>query len=93
MFLIGAFFIMALYYLCIFFMRMEGISSLYFSLLCLIAISINIISGDFVINKIFPWAGYHGIVAIDFSAKAWAPVILIFLVGELFPEQASKEAQ
>ena len=91
MFLVGAFFIMALYYLCIFFMRMEGISSLYFALLCLIAISIKIIYGDYIINEILPWAGYHGIVAIDFIATIWASVILVLLIGELFPEQTSKK--
>ncbi|MFZ5600759.1 MAG: ATP-binding protein [Bacillota bacterium] len=91
MFLVGAFFIMALYYLCVFFMRMEGISSLYFSLLCLIAISITSIYGDFIINKILPWAGYHGIVAIDYTAMTWAPIFLVFLIGELFPEQTSKK--
>ena len=91
MFLVGAFFIMTLYYLCIFFMRMEGISSLYFSLLCLIAISIKIIYGDYIINEILPWAGYNGIVAIDFIATVWASVILVLLVGELFPEQTSKK--
>lgn len=91
MFLVGAFFIMTLYYLCIFFMRMEGISSLYFSLLCVIAISIKIIYGDYIINEILPWVGYHGIVAIDFIATVWASVILVLLVGELFPEQTSKK--
>lgn len=38
-----------------------------------------------------PWAGYHGIVAIDFIATVWASVILVLLVGELFPEQTSKK--
>jgi signal transduction histidine kinase len=91
MFLVGTFFIMALYYLCIFLMWRESTGSLYFALLCLIAISITMIYGDFVINKILPWAGYHGIVAIDFIATIWASVILVFLIGELFPEQTSKK--
>ncbi|ATW25034.1 ATP-binding protein [Candidatus Formimonas warabiya] len=89
MFLVGAFLIMAIFYLCIFFMRKEGMSSLYFTLLCLIAISMTIIYGDYVINRILPWAGYHVIVAIDYVVTTWAPIALVFLMGELFPEQTA----
>ena len=89
LFLVGAFLIMALYYLCIFFMLKEGRSSLYFALLCLIAISMTVIYGDFVIKGIVPLAGYHVIVAIDYAATTWAPIVLVFLMGELFPEQVS----
>jgi len=89
MFLVGAFLIMAIYYLCIFFMRKEGMSSLYFTLLCLIAICMTIIYGDYVINRIFPWAGYRVIVAVDYAVTTWAPIVLVYLMGELFPEQTS----
>ncbi len=91
MFLVGAFLIMALYYLCIFFMRKESRSSFYFALLCLIAIIMTIIYGDFIINRIFPLAGYHVIVGIDYVVTTWAPIVLVFLIGELFPEQTSRK--
>lgn len=91
--LVGAFLIMALYYLCIYYMRREGISSLYFALLCLLAICLTIIYGDHVINRIFPWAGYSIIVAIDYVATTWAPICLVFLIGELFPEQTSPKVK
>lgn len=91
LFLVGAFLIMALYYLCIFFMRKEDKSNLYFVLLCLIAIGRTIIYGDYIINMIFPWDTYHVIVAIDYNAIIWAPVVLAFLVGELFPGQTSRK--
>ncbi len=91
MFLVGAFLIMALYYLCIFFMRRDSMSSFYFALLCLIAIIMTIVYGDFVINRIFPWAGYHVIVAIEYLVTTWAPIVLIFLIGEFFPKQVSRK--
>ncbi|PKM49302.1 MAG: histidine kinase [Firmicutes bacterium HGW-Firmicutes-7] len=87
LFLIGAFLIMALYYLCIFFMRKEDRSSLYFVLLCLIAIGRTVIYGDYIINSIFPWGGYHLIVVIDYITLVWFPVVLVLLIGELFREQ------
>lgn len=90
LFLIGAFLIMALYYFSIFFMRKEDKSNLYVVLLCLIAIGRTIIYGDYIINKIFPWIGYHVIVTIDYVTLAWFPVVFILLIGELFPEQTSK---
>lgn len=89
MFLIGAFFIMALYYFSIFFMRREDKSSLYFVLLCLIAIARTAIYGDYSISRIFPWVGYHTIVAIDYITVVWFPVVFVFLIGELFPDQTS----
>lgn len=91
MFLLGAFLIMALYYLSIFFMRREDKSSLYFVFLCLIAIGRTAIYGDYSISKIFPWAGYHIIVMIDYFTLYWSSVALAFLIGELFPEHTSRK--
>lgn len=89
LFLIGAFLIMALYYLCIFFMRKEDKGSLYFVLLCLIAIGRTVIYGDYIINRILPWAGYPVIVALDYITLVWFPVTFLSLIRELFPEQTS----
>lgn len=91
LFLVGAFLIMALYYLCIFFMRKEDKSSLYFVLLCLVGIGRTAIYGDYIINRILPWAGYSVIVAIDYVTLLWFPVVLILLIGELFAEQISQK--
>lgn len=93
LFLIGAFLIMALYYLCIFFMRKEDRSSLYFVLLCLIAIGRTAIYGDYIINRILPGNGYHIIVAIDYVTLVWFPVVLVLLIGELFREQTLRKVQ
>ncbi len=91
MFLTGAFIIMALYYFCIYIMRKEDTSSLYFVLLCLIAIGRTIIYGDYFINMIFPWAGYAVIVAIDYITVIWFPVVLILFIRELFLKQAYRK--
>lgn len=90
MFLIGAFLIMALYYVCIFFMHREDESSLYFVFLCLIAMLRAAIYGDYSISRIFPWVGYHLIIMIDYITLYWFPVTLALLIGELFPQQTSK---
>jgi hypothetical protein len=91
MFLMGAFLIMGLYYLCIFFLRKEDRSSLYFVLLCLIAIGRTMIYGGYFINRIVPWGSYPLIPAIDYNATTWVSVVFAFLVGELFPEQSSRK--
>lgn len=91
MFLVGAFLIMALYYLCIFSMRKEDRSSLHFVLLCLIAGGRTVIYGDYSINRILPWAGYPVIIAVDYITLLWFPVALVALIGELFPEQTSQK--
>jgi len=55
----------------------------------LIAITLTIIYGDYVVNLIFPWVGYEDIVAIDYIATSWAPIVLVLLMGELFPKHTS----
>ncbi len=91
LFLVGAFLMMALYYLCVFFMRIDGKRSLYFALLCLTAITMTIIYGDYLINRIFSWVDYNFIVAVDYISTSLAPIILVFLIGELFPEHTSRK--
>ena len=91
LFLVGAFLMMALYYFCIFFMRKEDKSSLYFALLCLAFMGRTIIYGDYFINSIFPWATYQVTVAVDYICLAWAPVFFAYLTAELFPEQTSRK--
>ncbi|MDA8443282.1 MAG: ATP-binding protein [Peptococcaceae bacterium] len=91
MVLIGAFLIMALYYLSIYLMRREEKSNLYFVLLCLIASVRVMIYGDYSINWIFPWIGYHFGVVLDYITLYWFPVVFALLIGELFPEQTSQK--
>ncbi|ATW25615.1 ATP-binding protein [Candidatus Formimonas warabiya] len=91
LFLVGAFLIMMLYYLCIFLMRKEDRTSLYYVLMCLMAIGRTVIYGDYIINRIIPGAGYHVIVTIDYVSLVWFPVALVLLIGELFPKQTSSK--
>ncbi|MTI95545.1 MAG: response regulator [Firmicutes bacterium] len=93
MFLIGAFLIMALYYLCIYLMHMEYRSSLYFSIMCLIAIARTSIYGDYIIDRILPGDSYHIILIIDYFTAIWAPIALLLLLGELFPDYTSVKAK
>ncbi len=89
-FLIGAFLIMALYHLCIFFVRREDKAHLYFVLLCLLASVRAAIYGDYSISRIFPSVEYHLIVTLDYITIYWLPSIFALFVGELFPENVSK---
>ncbi len=91
LFLLGTFFIMALYYLCIFLLRKEDRVSLYFVLMCLIAMGRTVIFGDYIINKVLPWAGYRLIVTVDYVTLVWFPVVFVLLIEELFPEQVSQK--
>lgn len=89
MLLVGAFVIIAIYSFCITLVWKDELGNLYFTLLCLIAIILTLIYGDYVINLMFPWMGYEAIVAVDYMATTWAPVVLVLLMGELFPKHTS----
>ena len=91
MLLLGAFLIMILYYLSIFFMRQEDKSSLYFVVLCFIAIVRVMINGAYSINHIFPGATYKFIVTIDYLTVYWFPVVFSLLIARLFPDYFSKK--
>lgn len=93
LFLIGAFLVMALYYLCIYFMHKDNRSNLYFVSLCLIGIARTSVYGDYVINRILPGNAYQVTVTVDYFTVIWAPLALLFLVGEFFPDYITPKAK
>jgi len=92
LFLLGSLLIMALYYFSIFLMRREDKSSLYFVLLCLVAMGRTMIYGDYSINKFFPGIPFEIIVFIDYITLYWFPTVFLLLITELFPRQTSKKS-
>ena len=89
LFLLGAFLIMALYYLTIYLMRRDYKGSLYFVLLCLIAIVRTLITGEYMVYKIFPFVGFKGTVMLDFLSLYWFPAVYVQLCRNLISRKAS----
>ncbi len=89
LFLLGAFLIMALYYLTIYLMRRDYKGSLYFVLLCIIAIVRTLITGEYMIYKIFPSAGFKATVMLDFLSLYWFPAVYMLLYQNLISRKTS----
>lgn len=87
LFLFGALSALAFYYLCIFLLRREDKSSLYFVFMCVIFASRIVIYGDFVIYRLLPYISFEAIVAIDYITLCWFSVSSAFMIGELFPKE------
>jgi hypothetical protein len=85
LFLIGTMFIMAVYYLSIFFLRNKERASLYFSIVCMIiAIRLSILDSYFIYS-IIPNASYGFITLLNFLTIYWGPVVFALFISELFP--------
>ncbi len=85
LFLLGAFVILALYYLTIFLMKRDYKGSLYFVLLCFIAIIRTLIAGDYVIYKLLPFVGFTATATIDYISLYWFPAVFLLLYRNLIP--------
>lgn len=92
LFLFGALSAMAFYYLCIFLLRREDKSSLYFVFMCVIFASRTIIYGDFFIYRLLPFISFGAIIAVDYVTLCWFSISSAFMIGELFPEENPKWA-
>ena len=92
LFLLGAFFIMALYYLSLYGMGRKEKSNLYFVLLCGITMLRVTIYGDYLITRLIPGISHTAMVTIDYLTIFWFPVVYALLIGQLFPRQFSPVA-
>lgn len=91
MFLVGAFMIMAVFFLFLFIMYKEDKANLYFVLLCICALTRVGIYGDFSISRIIPMINYYTIVKMDYISIYWISTTYILLLGEIFSEHKSKK--
>jgi len=89
LFLLGSLFVLGLYYLAIFLLRREDKTSLYFVLLCLVAIGRTAIHGDYALVRLLPFVSVNAIVLINYLTLYWFPAAFILLMGELFREEIS----
>lgn len=92
LFLIGAFFVMGLVFASIFALRRLEKASLYFALLCVIAILRTLIYSDFTISESFSAAGYELVLRIAYVSLYLLPAIFALLVREIFPEEMPLKA-
>ncbi len=90
LFLMGSFFIMGLYYLSIFLLRREDKASLYFVLMCIVAMGRTMIHGDYSIYKILPFINFKMLVVLNYYTVYWAGTTLLLFLRELFPKEISK---
>ena len=90
LFLIGSFFIMGLYYFIIFLLRREDKASLFFVLMCLVAMGRIMIHGDYSIYKVFPFIDFRTVVILNYYSVYWGGTAFLLFLKELFPEEVSK---
>ena len=91
-FLIGCFLLMGFVFLCIFFLRRQEKSSLYFALLCFTAIGRTMIFGAFAINRILPFNNFEIIVRLDYIIVVCFPGLFAMLVKEHFKDEIKEKA-
>ena len=91
LFLFGALTIMAFYYMCVYLLRREDKSGLYFVLMCILLAGSTVISGDFLIYRLIPFISFRVIITIYYIIICWFSVCGAFVIRELFPEESSKK--
>ncbi len=90
LFLIGSFFIMGLYYFSIFLLRREDKASLYFVLMCFVAMGRIMIHGDYAIYKVLPFINFKTVVILNYYTVYWGGTAFLLFLKELYPNEVSK---
>lgn len=85
LFIIGAFSMMALYYISMFLIRKNERMYIYFAVICMLVILVFDILGEVLICRVLPGIPFNSIVFIWYSSIQWMPYFLILYSGELFP--------
>ncbi|MDR3644915.1 MAG: histidine kinase [Clostridia bacterium] len=91
LFLLGSFFITAFLFAAFFIMRREDKTSIYFTLICILAGCRILINGDFSVNSLLPFIGFQQIVRMDYISLFWIPSAFILLFREFYPRIISKK--
>jgi signal transduction histidine kinase/class 3 adenylate cyclase/CheY-like chemotaxis protein len=83
--LIGSILIMAIYHFCLFALRTEAKSTLYFGLICLTSALYLLAASARTAAIIFPWIGFGAFIQLF---NSWIPGVAFFalLTRELFPD-------
>lgn len=90
LFLVGALFIIALFYLAIYILRKELKYTLFFALLCFCGVLMIDMTGQNIITRIFPGIKLNSIIILRYASSIWCVVLLLQYVAELFPSVFAK---
>ena len=89
MMIIGAFLIVALFYIASFFLMKENRANLYFGLLCLFAIIAYDTAGQLVLTKAISSLSLDAMIFMWYSSSIWAVMFILLYMNELFESRFS----
>jgi len=90
MFVIGAFLIVALFYIASFFLMKENKANLFFGLLCLFAIMAYDTSGQLALSKTITGISLNTVIFIWYSSCIWVEMFVLLYMNELFESRFSR---
>lgn len=90
MIVIGAFLIVALFYIASFILMKETKANLYFGLLCISAIISYDTSGQLALTKTIPGISLDTVIFIWFSSCTWTMMFTLLYMNKLFESRVSK---
>lgn len=91
LFIVGSFFVVALFYLSISILNQNAKIYLYFGIMAVLAIIVFDVLGELLICSIFPDMPFNILIRIWYTAIQLLIFMLIVYVGELFPTKYNKK--
>ncbi len=90
LFIIGGLFLMGFYHFSLYMFRKKDISTLYFSITCLLFALFTTVNGERFLNIIYPNAGWEFIVKLDYLPHYLVLSVFILYLHSLFPDNSVK---
>jgi len=90
MIVIGAFLIVALFYIASFFLMKDKRANLYFALLCLFGIIAYDTAGQLVLTKAIPGFSLGAMIFMWYSSSIWAVMFVLLYMNALFESRFSR---
>lgn len=87
MFLFGCLFIMALYHFGLYVLRSKDTTSLFFGLMCTVISVRSLLTGEVLINHIFPDMDWHFARKLEYILTFTSPAIYVAFCRKLFPSE------
>lgn len=87
MFLFGCLFIMALYHFGLYVLRSKDTTSLFFGLMCTVISVRSLLTGEVLINHIFPDMDWHFARKLEYVLTFTSPAIYVAFCRKLFPSE------
>lgn len=87
MFLFGCLFIMALYHFGLYVLRSKDTTSLFFGLMCAVISVRSLLTGEVLINHIFPGMDWHFARKLEYILTFTSPAIYVAFCRKLFPSE------